>query len=151
LYCESGYSYGGVCSDLLFLGTKDNYTIPADGACNYNYTALHQTIKIGDGIGECAWDGSFKKYCSILGTNSELFQEYKKKIRDWYFNGALKVHSIRRATAPQEIFNLFSKINNFPHLINADKCALNLFGISSNGAMIKLSFFALIGLFLFFF
>jgi len=145
LDCKSAYTYGSICTDFVFLGDKC-YLVQANGTCSYNWTAKNITETFQGG--ECAWDGTFNKYCSRIGTEHDLFVEYKRKIRDYYFGEALRKHSYRRSILPDEIYKVYNKITNWPHLINADKCALALFG--ANSVVVNVSILSLLSLMIFF-
>jgi hypothetical protein len=145
LDCQSVYTYGNICTNFVFLGNR-SYLVEANGTCSYNWTARN-AVEIFQG-GECSWDGTFNKYCSRIGTDHDLFVEYKRRIRDYYFGEALTKHSFRRSILPNEIYNVYNKVFNWPHLINADKCALALFG--ANSVVVNVSILSLLSLMIFF-
>jgi hypothetical protein len=145
LDCQSAYAYNGVCTDYVFLGNR-SYAVEANGTCLYNITATNHTETLQGG--ECSRDGTFNRYCSKIGTEHDLYVEFKKLIREYYFGEALKKHTLRRSILPDHIYNVLNKIDNWPYLINADRCTLSLFG--ANSVVLNLSIFSLLSLMIFF-
>jgi len=139
--CSSGYVYGGLCTQLTFMGAKGDYvTNGTDNKCNYTFTATGQVIP--HPIGECGIDGSFTKYCYHPGTNSDVFNDQVNKLKAYYNGAALKKHSLLRDVYPSDVALAVAKVSSWPRLNNADKCATNLLsGAYSNSVFAKLSIF----------
>jgi len=138
--CQSGFAYGGFCTGLTYQGATGDYiTNGTDLKCNYTFTAnYNQTIPHPEGA--CAYDGTFTQYCYFPGTNSALFQSMVTKLKNYYNGPALSKHTLRRDTYPYDIVLTVAQVNEWPKLINADKCTINLLaGTGSSGTLVKLS------------
>jgi len=136
--CQSGYAYGGFCTQYRYLGTKGDYiTNGTDNKCVYNFTAQNQTIPHPEG--QCAVDGTFNKYCYHPGTDSDLFQDQNTKLKNYYNGPALSKHSIRRDSYSDDIVLALAKVSAWPKLNNADKCTISLFTQTSSASFAKLS------------
>jgi len=146
IMCKSGRAFGKFCTELNFLGPKDYVYNNTQGAvCEYNWTALNITQPYYSG--ECAWDGGFKTYCAKLGNEHEMYVEWIGKLKTWYNGDGMNVHSFRRDVFSGDLKVLTGKVFNWPHLINADKCAISLI---ASGTTLNLSIVAFVGSLLFF-
>jgi len=143
--CKSGYAYSGLCTEYKFLG-GENYVFNVSNKCSYNFTAMN--INETFNSGECSLDGTFNKYCPKIGTEHKLFVDYKTRLKKWYNEDALNLHSVRRDDLPGDIRILQVQVVNWPKLINSDKCVISLFGKSS---IQKLSLFVIFSLVIFLF
>lgn len=147
--CVSNYVDGGKCTELVYNGPSTYLTNSTNNTCSYNTTATG-TVATRDNL-KCVWDGSVNQYCDHPGTNSQLWQEQVSKLKAWYTGPAASLHSLRRSMYTADIVAVGTKVSYFPHLMNADKCTLALFGNGySNAAFVKVSAF-LFGLLFFLF
>jgi hypothetical protein len=146
--CATYWAKDGFCSEFIYTGPKGYKTENAGVDCTYNYTRANLTEYAES---DCAYDGSFNKYCAKPGTNNDAWQERIKKWKDYINGPALSRHTVRRIAIPDDVAKLNSIIDRFPHLMFADKCAVELFsGVTASTAMVKVSVF-LLGLLFFLF